>query len=61
MAWKMRERMRSSSSTLAARMTSLRAHSSSSMTTYTPRISSVSMASVVWLRLLTTRPYTSSI
>ena len=47
-------------STLAECISSLRAHSSTSISTYAPTTASVSITSVVWLRLSTTRAYTSS-
>lgn len=57
---KMRPLMIRSSSTLAERITSLRAHSRTSITMYAPKISNVSITRVVWLRVFTTRSYTSS-
>ena len=60
MALKMRTLIFWSSSTLAECISSLRAHSSTSISTYAPTTASVSITSVVWLRLSTTRAYTSS-
>ena len=60
MAVKTRELRRWSSATEASCISWPRAQSSTSITTKAPTTNSVSIHNVMWLRLVTTRSYTSS-